>query len=64
MASERDLVKLRQKRAAAEDAFEKADAAFRDGIRAALADGMKAAQIADATGLSRPRIYQIRDGRR
>lgn len=37
----------------------------RDGaIRAAMRAGLTAAQVADATGLSRERIYQIRDGRR
>jgi hypothetical protein len=33
-------------------------------IRDALADGISATSIAEAAGLSRQRVYQIRDGRR
>jgi hypothetical protein len=35
-----------------------------DAIRNALAAGASVAEIAGVTGLSTPRIYQIRDGRR
>lgn len=38
---------------------------WRDGaIRAALASGMSAPHLSIETGLSTPRIYQVRDGRR
>jgi hypothetical protein len=33
-------------------------------IRAALAEGQSAAAIAEAAGISRQRVYQIRDGKR
>jgi hypothetical protein len=33
-------------------------------IRAALAEGWSASVIAEAAGLSRARVYQIRDGKR
>ncbi|WP_285725033.1 hypothetical protein [Psychromicrobium xiongbiense] len=35
-----------------------------DLIRAQIAAGTKVVDRVEATGLSRPRIYQIRDGRR
>ena len=35
-----------------------------DTIRAAVADGESVIEIAKITGLSRPRIYQIRDNTR
>lgn len=51
---------LMTSRATAEDA----DRAWRASIRAALADGQRAVDIAEAAGISRERVYQIRDGRR
>lgn len=48
----------------ARDAFDKADASLRESIRAAIVAGVKVPALVEATGLSRPRIYQIRDGRR
>lgn len=33
-------------------------------IRTALAEGVSATQIAEAAGITRARVYQIRDGRR
>jgi hypothetical protein len=33
-------------------------------VRAALRAGVSAADVADAAGISRARVYQIRDGRR
>lgn len=47
-----------------ETARDEALAARDAGIRAALAEGVPAAEIARLTGLSRMRIYQVRDGRR
>jgi len=44
----------------ADDADKRRD----DLIRAALADGVSVGEVVNATGLSRARIYQIRDGRR
>ena len=35
-----------------------------DAIRKALGAGASVAEVAGVTGLSAPRIYQIRDGRR
>lgn len=43
---------------------EEAEPAFRAAIRDALADGVTVAEIQAETGLSRARIYQIRDNRR
>ncbi|HET6914885.1 MAG TPA: hypothetical protein VFH56_02230 [Acidimicrobiales bacterium] len=37
---------------------------WRAAIRAALADGQRVVDIAEAAGISRERVYQIRDGRR
>jgi hypothetical protein len=42
---------------------EDADTAWRDSIRAALVDGQRVVDIAAAAGISRERVYQIRDGR-
>jgi AcrR family transcriptional regulator len=41
-----------------------ADQEWRQGIVAALSDGMSVADIAAAAGISKARVYQIRDGRR
>lgn len=49
---------------AARDNAESARVARDDAIRAALASGMSVAELVDATGLHRQRVYQIRDGRR
>lgn len=35
-----------------------------EAVRAALAEGATASDVAKAVGLSRARVYQIRDGRR
>jgi DNA-directed RNA polymerase specialized sigma subunit len=35
-----------------------------EAIRSALAEGSSATAIAEAVGISRARVYQIRDGRR
>lgn len=52
------------KLAAARDALADADGRWRAAIRAALADGQRVVDIAEAAGISRERVYQIRDGRR
>lgn len=43
---------------------EEADRAWRDAIRAAVSAGERVVEIAEAAGISRDRVYQIRDGRR
>lgn len=53
-----------QRRAAAE---QHAEAAIRDqtaAIQAAIAAGVSTLDLAEEAGMSRARIYQIRDGRR
>lgn len=42
---------------------EDAVAAWREAIRAALADGQRVVDVAEVAGISRERVYQIRDGR-
>lgn len=46
---------------AAQAALAAAEAQRDDAIRAALADGTRVVDLVSWTGLSRPRIYQIRD---
>jgi hypothetical protein len=55
-------VATRREEAAAE--YEAADAVWRDRIVAALRRGVPVAEIASTLGISRARVYQIRDGRR
>lgn len=43
-------------------AIAEADREWRDAIKAAIAAGVKVADIAEAAGVSRIRVYQIRDG--
>lgn len=45
-------------------AGEEADRVWREAIRAAVAAGERVVEIAEAAGISRDRVYQIRDGRR
>jgi hypothetical protein len=45
-------------------AFDEADAELRRLIREGFEYGIPGEQLADAAGLSVPRVYQIRDGRR
>jgi len=62
-----DLSKVRaaaKNLAAARRREQDAETKLRDAIQGALAEGHGATAIAAATGLSRARIYQIRDGRR
>lgn len=53
-----------RRRAAAEEAFGAAVDAQAAAIRTAIAAGLNTLDLAAETGLSRARIYQIRDGRR
>lgn len=55
------LTKLRDRR---REAAKQAERDLADGIRAALEMGESTAMLAYTTGMSRARIYQIRDGRR
>lgn len=50
--------------AAATGARAVAETAWREAIRAAVADGQRVVDVAEAAGISRERVYQIRDGRR
>jgi hypothetical protein len=45
-------------------AYDAADAEWRGLIREACEHDITAARIAEAAGISVPRVYQIRDGRR
>lgn len=44
--------------------LEEMDAEFRLRVRRAITSGVSVAELTEMTGLSRARIYQIRDGRR
>jgi hypothetical protein len=57
----RRAAKLRERR---RGAFEDADAELRRLIREGFEHGIPGEQLAEASGLSVPRVYQIRDGRR
>ena len=57
----RRAAKLRERR---RDAFADADADLRRLIREGFDHGIPGEQLAEAAGLSVPRVYQIRDGRR
>lgn len=54
----------RAKRRKAVERVEKIDAELAELVRKALAEGIGPTEIARVAGLSRERIYQIRDGRR
>jgi D-aminopeptidase len=53
-----------KKKAAACEKYEAADEALREAIREALNAGASAMELTEVTGLSRARIYQIKDNRR
>jgi hypothetical protein len=53
--------KLRERR---RGAFDEADAELRRLIREGFESGIPGEQLAEPAGLSVPRVYQIRDGRR
>jgi|GEM_PF-5174537 len=57
----RRAAKLRERR---RDAFDVADAELRQLISEGFDQGIPGEKLADAAGLSLPRVYQIRDGRR
>jgi hypothetical protein len=57
----RRAAELRQRRQAA---FDAADAELRRLIREGFECDIPAEKLAEAAGLSVPRVYQIRDGRR
>jgi hypothetical protein len=57
----RRAAKLRERRRAAVDAT---DAELRRLIREGFEQGITGEKLAEAAGLSVPRVYQIRDGRR
>jgi hypothetical protein len=57
----RRAAKLRARRRAAVD---EADAELRRLIREGFEQGIPGEKLAEAAGLSVPRVYQIRDGRR
>jgi hypothetical protein len=59
-----DVRDLATRRAVAQSEFEAADTALREAIRLALSAGATAPALAAVTGLSKQRIYQIRDNRR
>ena len=52
--------KLRDRR---RGAFDEADAELRRLIREGFEQGISGEKLAEAAGLSVPRVYQIRDGR-
>ena len=60
--AELDRIMLRQARRAEEERAE--TASFRRHVQRCLANGLAVAELKERTGLSRERIYQIRDGRR
>jgi hypothetical protein len=51
-------------RARRQQALDQADEELQAAIRAAFEQGLGGPAIAQASGLSTPRVYQIRDGRR
>lgn len=48
----------------ARDDLRAAEANLREEVAAALSDGLPAARVAQVLGVSRARVYQIRDGKR
>jgi DNA-directed RNA polymerase specialized sigma subunit len=65
MSSAKDkLLANRRKRASHAAAIETLDAEQTQLVKEALAEGDTAAELAEILGVSRARVYQIRDGRR
>jgi hypothetical protein len=62
--AEADLKAATQAKAAFADVAEGSDEQFRQAVRTALQQDVPVRRIQQLTGLSRARIYQIRDGRR
>lgn len=63
-ASRSELVRVTLRRKAREEEASLEEASFRKTIQKALNAGIGVAEIRHETGLSRERVYQIRDGRR
>jgi hypothetical protein len=59
-----DIRALTEERAKAQHSAEQLDELWRGLIRNALLGNQRASDIAIAAGISRERVYQIRDGRR
>lgn len=59
-----DLVDARDRLADAREDVKAAEADLQRAVRDALADGVKAPRIAEVLGVSRARVYQLRDGKR
>jgi hypothetical protein len=57
----RRAAKSRERR---REVFDEADAGLRRLIREGFEHGIPGEKLAEAAGLSVPRVYQIRDGRR
>jgi hypothetical protein len=62
--AETELAAAAQRKVAYADIAEGSDEQFREAVRAALAANVPVKRITALTGLSRARVYQIRDGRR
>ncbi|AEK09121.1 hypothetical protein FGG23_gp025 [Mycobacterium phage Ibhubesi] len=59
------LLRNREHRAAALETVEQLDTELTERVQRALQEGRAtAAEIADVLGVTRARVYQIRDGRR
>lgn len=58
------LKRAAKKRARRQLALEQAEHELHAAIRDAFTEGLSGAAIAELSGLSIPRVYQIRDGRR
>lgn len=59
-----DLVDVRDALADARDDVRAAEADLRRSVQQALKEGMPATGVAQVLGVSRARVYQIRDGKR
>ncbi|MEU3283288.1 hypothetical protein [Streptomyces antibioticus] len=59
-----DLVRATLRRTQQRQETETVEGAFRLRVQTALRAGMPVTKISSITGLSRERVYQIRDGRR
>jgi DNA-binding phage protein len=59
-----DIEVLTVMRDRAQEAATRADEEWRERIRTAIAQGTAVSYIAESAGISRQRVYQIRDGKR
>ena len=60
----RAIATLASRKAKQKAAYEAIDIALREAVRAAFEAGDTGGPIAEAAGLTPPRVYQIRDSRR